>query len=148
MQVQLNVVPLAKRLNHHLFPFVCDCLQLGVTRLVVPIDELLHHFDIERTSDPVIVEDLRQPPHGLKLENSWVPRAISADFPVIHEREVDYRFHKNSLLPPRSRACASGTNSPTTKLFLNGQSRAQLKLDTQKASNTERLVEPTTSGPR
>src|SRR5258708_26396195 len=41
----------------------------------------------------MLVEDFYELSHRFKLEHSWVPRAIAADFPVIHKRQMNHRLH-------------------------------------------------------
>src|SRR5579864_2342135 len=58
----------------------------------------------------MLVEDLHQLSHGLKLKHSGIPTAIAPDLPIIYKRKVNHRFHL--AFKRAQRATRAGDSSP------------------------------------
>src|SRR5688500_13521794 len=110
MNVQLNVVTLTKRLANMIVPFVGQLPQFGISGLVLSEGKLLHRLGVERAKNPIRVIDLYELPHRSKLKLANVPRAITAQLPIINESKIDCWFHFSTGICSRPRNSLPSAN--------------------------------------
>src|SRR2546421_7656793 len=98
--MQLDVVSLAQRFLRVLVPRIRLTFKLCMFVLQASESDLLHHVWKEGRAGAGLFIDRQQPPHRSELNLFNVTGAVTAQFPVVGQGEIDGWLHARLSEPP------------------------------------------------